>query len=189
MPLGYIILFIAGPLLELALLIKAGQWLGLWAVFGIIFGTGILGVLVLRLTGVSVLRSMLSGQMMNDPVPSMMDTSVKFVAGALLILPGIIGDCLGLLLLIPRVRQIVIPRIWRAARRRTSGARVFRHRRWTSRRGGPGSPAGDGPTAGDEPPRRPAPSSPGRGDGPVIDGEFERLGERPLDPKRPQPGS
>ena len=105
MPIGYIILFIAGPLLELAVLIKAGQWLGLWPVFGIIFGTGILGVLVLRLTGVSVLRRLLSGQMMNDPVPSMMDTSVMFVAGALLILPGIIGDCLGLLLLIPQVRD------------------------------------------------------------------------------------
>lgn len=176
MPFGYIILLVAGPLLELALLIKVGQWLGLWPLFGIIIGTGVLGVLVLRLTGISVLRRILSGALTDDPLPQMMDTSVRFTAGVLLILPGLIGDCLGALLLIPAVRRMLIPLIWRGVSQPGRTGSRFQTRRWSTHRRG---------TDGATEPDRPTSAPPRQGGGPVIDGEFERLGERTLDPKRP----
>lgn len=179
MPIGYIIAIIAAPLLELALLIKAGQWLGFWPVFAIIMVSGIAGVLVLRLTGVTVLRRMMSGELARNPLPSMMDTSVLFFAGVLLILPGLIGDCLGLLLLIPPVRHFIIPRIWRATVASGTARFTYRTRRWTSGafRRAPRPEGEPGSAASPTPP-------PGRG--PIIDGEFERLGERTVDPKRPR---
>jgi UPF0716 protein FxsA len=47
MRLGVGLGLLALPLLEIALLIRAGQTLGLWPVMAIIVGTGVLGVAVL----------------------------------------------------------------------------------------------------------------------------------------------
>lgn len=173
MPTGLIVALVLAPLIELALLIKFGQWLGLWPVIGIFLSTGVLGVLVLRLTGVAVVKSMMRGGNGDRLLPQMMDTTLLFGAGVLLIFPGLVGDTLGLLLLLPPVRRLIIPAIWRPDR---TVFRVYRRRTWKS--------AGPGP--GDPPPTPTGPRQP-PASGNVIEGEFERLGERTVDPHRPRP--
>jgi UPF0716 protein FxsA len=92
-----------------------------------------------------------------------LDGAFLLLAGALLITPGFLTDIMGLLLLVPPIRHKVMR--WTARRlvehvhvqARTFGVRVRRE-------------------AGQPPP--------GAGRGPVIEGEFERLGEEANAPNR-----
>lgn len=172
-PIGLILLLlgIAFPMLEIAVLIKVGSAIGFWAILGIIVGTGLIGVSVLQQHGFVVMRrlseSLNSG---HTPFLPMIEGGVMFVAGICLIAPGLITDTMGLVLLIPGVRQ--------------SLAAYLHDRVW-------GLPA----KAGEEQAAQPQPDlKPGAGrasrrpesDGPVIEGEFERLDEKPLDPRNPK---
>lgn len=100
---------LALPLVEIALLIKMGGISGFWPVAGIVAGTAIAGGMVVRSAGLSALTRIFSEvQAGGSPVQSMMDQFVRVTGGTLLILPGLLGDCLGALLLIPAVRRMVL---------------------------------------------------------------------------------
>jgi UPF0716 protein FxsA len=152
MRLALLLVFVAYPLLELALLIRAGQAWGFWPVLGTIIGTGLLGAAVLRRQGFKVAEKL--SQDLNAgraPVAPLADGGLVFAAGAFLMSPGLIGDALGLLLLLPPVRVLVR----RALAARLDGSSTFEVRRtnmrWRRR----------------QPPK---PNEP-----PVIEGEWERL--------------
>ena len=162
-----VLLLVALPLLEIAILIKAGSVIGVWGVMAIIVATAVIGVNVVRHQGLGVARrameAMRSGQ---PPVEPMLDGMLLMLAGGCLIAPGLITDVIGLILLIPAVR------LW-AARlilRRGFGP-VVRVRRF-HRRGSP--PSGDQPRAS--------------GSSPTIEGDYERLDERPVDRDPAAPG-
>ena len=166
-----LLLFMIGlPLLELALLIKIGQKIGTWPAIMIVAGTALLGLAILQYQGLAAIRrgmkNFTSGE---PPVVAVMDTALLIAAGVLLIAPGVITDTMGLLLLIPPIRSFAASSL---LRRMTGG--LF---------GGP-APAGNGrrqtgaPEAEDRAPRRPQASGPG----PVIEGEFERIDEKPIKP-------
>jgi len=171
-----LIILIALPLIEIAVLIKVGQWIGMWPVLGIVVGTFLLGSAILGRSGltsaIKVREALARGE---PPVGAMLDSSMIVVGAILLITPGLIADVLGLLLMVPFARHALA----RFALRNAIIAGSVRTQ------GG----------AFDDPPRAP----PGDGDasggaprtGPVIDGEFERLDERPVngsrrDPRRPE---
>lgn len=172
-PAGLIVLLvvIALPLTELALLIKAASEIGIWMVLAIIFTTAALGVWVMQEQGLSGFRRMQEAmQKGKAPLESMMDSSLRFFAGLCLIAPGLITDTVGLLLLLPPVRA------W--------AARAI-HDSMTGTDAGPG-PVEPRQGGFEEAPRRDGRPQPDRGKGapPVIEGEFERLDERPIDPGR-----
>jgi len=184
MRLAVTFLLLAAPLLELALLIKLGQWLGFWLTVLVIVGTAVLGSLVVREQGMGVLRRMMaSAAEGKPPVEPVVEGTLLFLAGGLLISPGPIGDSLGLLLLVPPLRLLVAR--WLLAWIARSG-NVFtydvRTERW-------GEPEGqDRPGPGQQGSRSDAAAPHGsrrRGSGGiVIEGEYERLGEETVDPHR-----
>ena len=93
-------------LVEIALFITIGGRIGLLASLAIIFGTGVLGVTVLRRTGERValdLRAAMNG----GSVAPAGGAGLRMLAGILLISPGFLGDMIGLVLLIPFVRQAI----------------------------------------------------------------------------------
>jgi UPF0716 protein FxsA len=98
-----------------------------------------------------------------------LDGAFLLLAGALLITPGFLTDVMALLLLIPSVRHKVMR--WTVRRLverahvqvRTFDARLQGEPGPSSPRAGPGQDAGKGP---------------------VIEGEFERLGEKTSAPHR-----
>ena len=105
-------LFLAVPLIEIALFVTVGGWLTLWPTLGIVVGTGFLGVFVLRQQGLRALSDMQSAmQNMQNPMSPMANNAMIMAAGILLILPGFLTDTLGLLLLLPPVRHWVIRRL------------------------------------------------------------------------------
>jgi len=101
-----IIIFVLTPVIELFLLIELGKMIGTWNTIAIVVLTGIVGAMLAKSQGLSVLRDM-QMDMMNGimPADSLFDGALVLVGGVLLITPGIITDLLGFLLLIPLTRS------------------------------------------------------------------------------------
>ena len=105
-------LFLAIPLIEIALFVTVGGWLTLWPTLAIVLGTGFLGVFVMRQQGMRAMSDMQTAMRgIQSPLSPMAHNALIMMAGFLLILPGFLTDTLGLLLLIPPLRQFVINRL------------------------------------------------------------------------------
>lgn len=102
---------IAIPVVEIALFIKAAQWVGLLAAILLAVGAGLIGLVLVRAQG---LRAMLRAKAQMDrgemPVAEMFDGICVALAGGLLILPGFLSDAVAILLLLPPVR--VLLKLW-----------------------------------------------------------------------------
>jgi UPF0716 protein FxsA len=106
--LGYLILlFTVVPLIELALLIKIGQYIGVSYTLGIVIVTGVTGAYLARLQGLLTLRKMQDevnqGRM---PAERLMDGVLILCSGILLLTPGFITDFIGFMGLIPFTRNL-----------------------------------------------------------------------------------
>lgn len=107
MPLQYLIaLFIGLPVVELALLIKMHDLVGLGPTVLLVLTTGIVGAALVRRQGIAILfniqREMAEGHL---PAPQMIDGIMVLLAGALLVTPGLITDSVGFALLFPSLRK------------------------------------------------------------------------------------
>ncbi|MEM9625119.1 MAG: FxsA family protein [Pseudomonadota bacterium] len=106
-PIGRILLiaFIVTPLIEIAVLIQVGGWLGLWPTLGLIFLTAIIGTWMLRQQGFVVLtraqKQLAEGSV---PLGEVFEGFCLVIAGALLLTPGFVTDAIGGSLLVPPVR-------------------------------------------------------------------------------------
>lgn len=96
-------------IVEIILLVVAGRFLGVGLTLFIIIATAVLGILILRLAGVSTLLSIRqkvdSGE---TPDGEMMNGLLLGTGGLLLFLPGLLGDLLGILLVIPASRALFV---------------------------------------------------------------------------------
>ena len=103
-----ILLFTLVPVIELALLIKVGQYLGVGNTIGIVIFTGIFGAFLAKSQGLSLLgriqRELEIGVMPQD---SLFDGTLILCGGILLLTPGLITDFIGLMLLVPFGRALI----------------------------------------------------------------------------------
>jgi len=154
-----ILLLAAFPLVEIGLLIRLGRVIGVGWIAVIIIGTAFLGTYVIRRVGLSVFERALSRLgSERQGVSPLFDGFVQVLAGLLLIFPGVISDVIGLVLLIPQVRRAMI---------RTGLLKLvtlFHYQAEVDR----GSFHSADTKLHEEP------------DGIVIEGEYERLSEKPL---------
>ncbi|MBN3040627.1 MAG: FxsA family protein [Candidatus Omnitrophica bacterium] len=106
--LGYLILFFTlVPLAELALLIKAGQHIGLGPTLLIVVFTGVMGAYLARLEGLGVLRRI--EKEVNQgmlPADEVFNGVIIFCSGLLLLTPGFLTDFIGFYGLIPFTRNL-----------------------------------------------------------------------------------
>ncbi|MSR22349.1 MAG: FxsA family protein [Gemmatimonadetes bacterium] len=100
-------LLVLVPVLELVILIRIGQEIGVWPTIGLVVGTGLLGVLLARREGVRVLRAiqleLSAGRL---PTEALLEGAAVLLGGALLVMPGILTDLAGLVLLLPTTRRL-----------------------------------------------------------------------------------
>lgn len=102
--------FIIIPTAELALLIYFGQMLGIIPTIALIFITGILGAYLAKKQGMKAwheLRNRMST--METPGNALIDSVCIFLGGILLVMPGLITDIVGLLLLFSWPRNLIRP--------------------------------------------------------------------------------
>jgi UPF0716 protein FxsA len=162
---SFSVVFLLFPLLELWLLIKVGAWLGALPTVTLVVLSTLLGVAVLRRVGwqtVSLAQQSMTQRGLRQqasPLPVLFDGFALALAGVLLVLPGLLSDIVGLLLLIAPLRRWLLRGALPGKRLRSRYAVV----------GGvaaaarqPGMACPDRPAAED----RPAPA--------VIDGEYRR---------------
>ncbi|MCL4766131.1 MAG: FxsA family protein [Hyphomicrobiaceae bacterium] len=168
MRLALLLILVAIPLLELAVLIRAGQLIGVAPTLAIVVGTALLGLVVVRQQGFSIVsrarEAISSGR---PPIMPVAEGALVLFAGGLLILPGLIGDAIGLVLLIPPVRRAIAA--WSLGRFASEGAsrlKVFTRSRRDRR----------AERRDDREPRQRKP-------GPIIEGEYTRIDE-PKDDRR-----
>lgn len=107
MPL-LLLALLALPLIEIAVLILVGSSIGVFPTIGLIILTGVLGTILLRIQGFSVL-SRIRTEMERGEVPdkSLADAAMIALAGLFLILPGFVSDVIGLALFLPPVRAMI----------------------------------------------------------------------------------
>jgi UPF0716 protein FxsA len=123
-----LLLFIAVPVLELALLIEIGKYLGILPTIALMFGTGLLGAFLARRQGLTTLREARSKIEHGEiPVGSLVDGVLILIAAALLITPGVLTDALGFLLLLPPFRKKVMAALLRRLKRAADGGRLHVH--------------------------------------------------------------
>jgi UPF0716 protein FxsA len=96
-------------LAEISAFVVVGGWIGLAWVLMLVLGSGVAGVLILRRQGATLAR--LRGG--RDGLAAAGAAGLLGLAAVLLILPGLITDVAGLLLLVPWVRRWVTARIGR----------------------------------------------------------------------------
>lgn len=157
--------FIGVPLLEIALFIKVGGWIGLAPTLALIVLTAVVGAWMLRQQGISVLlraqRQLAEGSL---PVAEVFEGLCLVIAGALLLTPGFFTDTIGALLLLPAVRRA----LYRQVRQRIEAHVVDVSS-----------------------PDRGAPAPKGATRGPTIETEYEEIvdedgGRRPRDGRQDQ---
>ncbi|RMD92696.1 MAG: FxsA family protein [Alphaproteobacteria bacterium] len=99
-------LFVAVPLIEIALFITIGGAIGLWPTLAIVVITAIIGTALVRRQGLQTLER-LRGSLaeLGDPTRPLAHGAMILFAGALLLTPGFFTDTVGFLLLIPGIRE------------------------------------------------------------------------------------
>ena len=101
-----LLLFIVVPLVELILLMYLADRTHWWVAVSLVVVTGIVGTLLARSQGYRTYRriraAMSQGQI---PTDALIDAAMIFVAGALLLTPGMLTDAFGLSLLAPPCRR------------------------------------------------------------------------------------
>jgi UPF0716 protein FxsA len=108
MMLPLVLLFIAVPLAELAVIIQVGQAIGVWWTIGLLLADSILGSWLMRHQGRTTWRRFNAAlQEGRVPTREVLDGALVIFGGALLLTPGFITDIFGLILLIPPTRAIV----------------------------------------------------------------------------------
>ena len=105
----FFLFFIAIPLIEVILFITVGKYIGLWNTIFIIIMTGIVGAILVKNQGISILNKAL-GEIRSNKVPifSIFEGIAILIAGAFLLTPGFLTDTLGCVLLVPKARNIII---------------------------------------------------------------------------------
>jgi UPF0716 protein FxsA len=118
-PLLLVVLFIAVPIAELAVIIQVGQLLGLWWTIALLVADSVLGSMLMRSQGRAAWRRFTAAaQAGRAPAREVADGVLIIFGGALLLTPGFITDVFGLLFLLPPTRALIRRVFLREAMRR-----------------------------------------------------------------------
>ena len=91
------------------LFITIGKYIGLWNTIIIIIITGIIGAILVKSQGITILNKALEEIKSNKiPILSIFEGIAILIAGAFLLTPGFLTDTLGCILLIPKTRNLII---------------------------------------------------------------------------------
>lgn len=103
-----LIAFIAVPVIEIALFIQVGGFIGLWPTLLIVILTAIAGTYLVRSQGRMALSQLQqSFGDLRDPTEPLVHGAMILFSGALLLTPGFFTDAVGFALLVPAIRQSV----------------------------------------------------------------------------------
>ena len=107
-----LLLIISIPLIEIYLFIKIGSQIGAFNTVSLILITAFIGVIYARYEGFNTLKSGMSQIIKNEiPVYEIISGAALAFAAFLLILPGFATDILGLLIIFPPTRKLLLKKV------------------------------------------------------------------------------
>ena len=106
-------LIIGIPLIEIYLFIKIGSQIGAFNTVLLILATAVAGVAYARYEGFNTLRSGINQLVKNElPIYEIISGATLAFAALLLIFPGFATDLIGILLIIPFTRKIILQKFY-----------------------------------------------------------------------------
>ena len=107
-----LLLIILVPLIEIYLLIKIGSQIGALSTISLILFTAFVGIIYARYEGFNTLKSGMSQVIKNElPIYEIISGAALAFAALLLILPGFATDFLGLFIIFPPTRKLILKKI------------------------------------------------------------------------------
>ena len=107
-----LLLIIGIPAVEIYLFIKVGSQIGAFSTISLIFLTAFLGIIYARYEGFNTLKSGMSQLVKNQaPIYELISGAALAFAALLLILPGFATDIIGLLIIFPPTRKLLIKKV------------------------------------------------------------------------------
>jgi UPF0716 protein FxsA len=123
--LPLVLLFVAVPIAELYVILQVGDTIGVVPTIALLVVDSLLGSMLLRSQGRTVWRrfneTMSAGRV---PRRELLDGVAVIFGGAFLITPGFITDLIGLLLLLPPTRAVLLKLVVRRLGRRFAVGRL-----------------------------------------------------------------
>ena len=108
----FLLLLIGIPILEIYLFIKIGSQIGVFNTISLVFITAFIGVIYARYEGFNTLKSGMSQIIKNEiPIYEIISGAALAFAALLLILPGFATDVLGLLIIFPPTRKLLLKKV------------------------------------------------------------------------------
>jgi UPF0716 protein FxsA len=101
-------LLLAAPFVEIAVMVQVADWIGTLNMIVLLLAISVAGVFVVKYQGTGAWQR-IRDDLDRGRVPgaSLVDGALILTAGVLLVIPGFVTDCFGLLLLLPPVRHLV----------------------------------------------------------------------------------
>jgi len=107
-----LLIIILVPVIEIYLFIKIGSQIGAFSTISLIFITAFLGIIYARYEGFNTLKSGMSQIIKNEiPIYEIISGAALAFAALLLILPGFATDVLGLLIIFPPSRKLLLKKV------------------------------------------------------------------------------
>ena len=107
-----LLIIILVPIIEIYLFIKIGSQIGAFSTISLIFVTAFLGIIYARYEGFNTLKSGMSQLIKNEmPIYEIISGAALAFAAFLLILPGFATDILGLLIIFPPTRRLLLKKV------------------------------------------------------------------------------
>lgn len=114
--------FVILPIVEIALFIKVGGAIGVLPTLALVVLSAIAGAAVMRRQGaVAVLDIQRAMAEFRDPARPLAHGALVMLAGALMVVPGLLTSAVGLLLLVRPLRELIITRLSRSRGVRVTG--------------------------------------------------------------------
>ena len=107
-----LLLLISIPLIEIYLFINIGSQIGAFNTISLIFITAFIGVIYARYEGFNTLKSGMSQLVKNElPIYEIISGAALTFAALLLILQGFATDLIGLLIIFPPTRKLLLKKV------------------------------------------------------------------------------
>ena len=107
-----LLVIIGFPILEIVVMIKIGQQIGIFNTILMIFFSAVIGIYYAKIEGLNTIKAGMVNLYKNKiPFYEILSGASIAIAAMMLILPGFISDTIGLLFLLPFTRKIII-NVW-----------------------------------------------------------------------------
>ncbi len=114
--------FVILPIVEIALFIQVGSAIGVLPVIALVIASAFAGVTIMRRQGAramfDVQRAM---QEFRDPGQPMAHGALIMIGGVLMVIPGLLTSAVGLLLMVPAIRALILRQMGARVRVSTGG--------------------------------------------------------------------